>query len=226
MNQRKPYPSDLSDARWALIEPTLSAWRKARLDRRPTGQPAQVKLRDVFNAILYINRTGIPWKYLPHDFPNHGTVYAYYAAWRDEGILAQLNYDLTGLARVKEGRKPEPTASVIDTQSVKTSTNMPLTSQGTDAAKKIVGRKRGIITDTLGLLLAVTVTAASLSENAVGIHLLDQAKKTYPTISKSWVDTGFKNAVIEHGAKLGIDVEVVNRNPEIRGFHVVKRRWS
>ncbi|MFD4605333.1 transposase [Streptomyces sp. NPDC058464] len=66
MSQRKPYPSDLSDARWALIEPTLTAWRKARLDRRPTGQPAKVDLRDVFNALLYINRTGIPWKYLPH----------------------------------------------------------------------------------------------------------------------------------------------------------------
>lgn len=108
MSERKPYPSDLSDARWALIEPSLTAWRKARLDRRPTGQPAKVDLRDAFNAILYVNRTGIPWKYLPHDFPNHGTVYAYYAAWRDEGIFAQLNYDLTGLARVKEGRKPEP----------------------------------------------------------------------------------------------------------------------
>jgi transposase len=162
---------------------------------------------------------------MPHDFPAHGTVYAYYAAWRDEGIFAQLNYDLTGLARVKEGRKPEPTASVIDTQSVKTSTNVPLTSQGTDAAKKIVGRKRGILTDTLGLLLAVIVTAASLSENAVGIQLLDQAKKTYPTISKSWVDTGFKKTVVEHGANLGIDVEVVARNPGVRGFHVVKRRW-
>ncbi|GAA2834076.1 IS5-like element ISSco3 family transposase [Kitasatospora paracochleata] len=225
MSQRKPYPSDLSDARWALIEPKLTAWRKARLDRRPTGKPAQVELRDVFNAILYINRTGIPWKYLPHDFPNHGTVYAYYAARRDEGILAELNYDLTGLARVKEGRKPEPTASVIDTQSVKTSTNVPLTSQGTDAAKKIVGRKRGIITDTVGLILAVTVTAASLSENALGIRLLNQAKKTYPSISKSWVDTGFKNAVIEYGAGLGIDVEVVARKSDVRGFHVVKRRW-
>ena len=89
------------------------------------GQPAKVELRDVFNAILYVNRTGIPWKYLPHDFPNHGTVYAYYAAWRDEGIFDQLNYDLIGLARVKEGRKPEPTASVIDTQSVKTSRRAP-----------------------------------------------------------------------------------------------------
>ena len=96
--------------------------------------PQEVELRDVFNAILYVNRTGTTWKYLPHDFPNHSTVYAYYAAWRDEGIVTQLNYDLTGLARVKEGRKPEPTASVIDTQSVKTSTNVPVTSQGTDAA--------------------------------------------------------------------------------------------
>ncbi|SFG80982.1 Transposase [Streptomyces mirabilis] len=159
MSRRKPYPSDLSDARWALIEPTLAAWRKARLDRRPTGQPTKVDLRDIFNALLYINRTGIPWKYLQHDFPNHVTVYAYYAAWRDEGILTQLNYDLTGLARVKEGRKPEPT----------------------DAAKKIVGRKRGILTDMIGLIRAVTATAASLSENAVGIQLLDQAKKTYLT---------------------------------------------
>ena len=225
MTERKPYPSDLSDARWALIEPKLTAWRKARLDRRPTGQPASVKLRDVFNAILYVNRTGIPWKYLPHDFPTHACVYYYYSAWRDEGIFVQLNYDLTALARVKEGRNPEPTASVIDTQSVKTSTNVPLTSQGTDAAKKIVGRKRGILTDTIGLILTVAVTAASLSENALGIRLLDQAKKTYPTISKSWVDTGFKNAVVEHGARLGIDVEVVPRKSEIRGFHVVKRRW-
>jgi transposase len=180
VSQRKPYPSDLSDTRWALIEPTLSAWRKARLDRRPTGQPAQVELRDVFNAIL---------------------------------------------ARAKGGRKPQPTASVIDTQSVKTSINVPLPSQGTGATKKIVGRKRGIVTDTLGLILAVTVTAAGLHENALGIRLLDQAKETYPTISKSWVDTGFKNAVVEHGAKLGIDVEVVDRHPGVRGFHVVKRRW-
>ncbi|KAA2265097.1 IS5 family transposase [Solihabitans fulvus] len=225
MSPRKPYPSDLSDARWALIEPTLTAWRKARLDRRPTGQPASVELREIFNAILYLNRTGIPWKYLPHDFPSHSAVYYYYAAWRDEGIFAQLNYDLVSLARVKDGREPNPTACVIDTQSVKTSTNVLLASQGIDAAKKIVGRKRGVATDALGLLLAVIVTAASLSENAVGIRLLDQAKTTYPTISKSWVDTGFKNATVEHGATLGVDVEVVSRNTQKRGFHVVKRRW-
>jgi transposase len=225
MSERKSYPSDLSDARWALIEPTLAAWRQARLDRRPTGQPASVDLRDVFNALLYLNRTGLGWKYLPHDFPIYHTVYYYYAAWRDEGILARIGYELAGLARVKEGRKPEPTAAVLDTQSVKTSTNVPLSSQGTDAGKKIVGRKRGVITDALGIILAVIVTAASLSDNTVGIRLLDQAKAAHPTITKAWVDTGFKNTVVEHGARLGIDVEVVSRDAEKRGFYVVKRRW-
>jgi transposase len=225
MTPRPAYPSDLSDARWALIEPILAEWRKARIDRRPTGKPAPTGLRDIFNAILYLNRTGIPWKYLPHDFPPHGTVYSYYAAWRDEGILARLGYELTGLARVKEGRSPEPTATIIDTQTIKTSTNVPLTSQGTDAGKKIVGRKRGVITDVLGLILAMTVSAASLSDNAIGIRLLNQAKNTYPTISKAWADTGFKNAVIEYGATIGIDVEVVPRNSQTRGFHVLKRRW-
>jgi transposase len=225
MSERKPYLSDISDARWALIEPTLTGWRRARLDRRPTGQPASIDLRDIFNAILYVNRTGIAWKYLPHDFPSYNTVYNYYAAWRDEGIFAQLNYELTGLARAKEGRTAEPTACVMDTQSVKTSTNVPLTSQGTDAAKKIVGRKRGIVTDALGIILAVTVAAASLSDNVIGKELLDHTKSIYPTITKTWVDTGFKNALIEHGATLGIDVEVVSRKAETRGFHVVKRRW-
>lgn len=225
MTSRSAYPSDISDARWALIEPALAAWRKARIDRRPTGKPAPTDLRDIFNAILYVNRTGIAWKYLPHDFPPHGTVYSYYAAWRDEGIFAQLGYELTGLARVKEGRRPGPTAAVIDTQTIKTSGNVPLTSQGTDAGKKIAGRKRGVITDALGLLLAVTVCAASLSDNAIGIRLLDQARKTYPTISKAWADTGFKNAAVEHGAAIGIDVEVVPRNSQTHGFHVLKRRW-
>jgi transposase len=225
MTARSAYPSDISDARWALIEPVLAAWRKARIDRRPTGKPAPTDLRDIFNAILYVNRTGIAWKYLPHDFPPHATVYSYYAAWRDEGIFTRLGYELTGLARTKEGRQPEPTAAIIDTQSIKTSTNVPLASQGIDAGKKIVGRKRGLITDVLGLILAVTVTAASLSDNAIGIRLLNEAKNTYPTISKAWVDSGFKNAAVEHGATIGIDVEVVPRNNKTRGFHVLKRRW-
>ena len=225
MTLRRPYPSDISDARWALIGPTLTAWQQARLERRPTGEPARTDVREVFNALLYLNRTGISWRYIPHDLPPHGTVYYYYAAWRDEGILAQLNVELTGLARVKEGRAPGPTAAVIDTQSVKTSTNPPVATQGTDAAKLIVGRKRSIATDALGLLLAVVVCAASVHENSAGVQVLNQAKALHPTITKAWVDQGFKNRFVEHAATLGIDAEVVTRQPGTRGFHVLKRRW-
>ncbi|GLW34499.1 hypothetical protein Areg01_74360 [Actinoplanes regularis] len=113
----------------------------------------------------------------------------------------------------------------MDSQSVKTSTNVPAATQGTDAAKKIVGRKRGIITDTLGLLLFVIVTAASISDNVIGIELLDQIATTYPTITKTWVDAGFKVKTVEHGATLGIDVEIVTKDPQVKGFSVVKRRW-
>jgi transposase len=222
---RPAYPSDLSDARWTLIAPRLIAWRQARTDAGVGGRPAHHDLREIFNAILYLNRTGIPWRYLPHDLPPWATVYHYFTLWTNDGLFTQLNYQLTGLARTQAGRAAEPTAAVIDTQTVKTSSNAPAHTQGVDAGKKIVGRKRGIVTDTLGLLLAVLVTAASISDNAIGVHLLDQAKTSHPTLAKTWADTGFKTTVIEHGARLGIDVEVVTKDPSIKGFSLVKRRW-
>jgi transposase len=149
-------------------------------------------VREIFNAILYVNRTGIAWRYLPHDFPPHATVYGYFAAWSKESIFTELNYNLTGLVRDHHGRTAEPSASIMDTQSVKTSTNVPTDTQGIDAGKKIVGRKRGIITDTLGLLLAVTAASVSVSDNTIGKDLLTQATTTYPTLTKSWADAGFK----------------------------------
>lgn len=225
MTERRAYPSDLSDARWALIAPRLTAWRQARTDAGVSGRKPTHDLREIFNAILYVNRTGIAWRYLPHDFPPHATVYGYFSAWSKEGIFTELNYDLTGLVRDHHGRTIQPTASIMDGQSVKTSTNVPLSTQGTDAGKKVVGRKRGIITDTLGLLLAVIVTAASASDNTIGINLLDQATTTHPTLTKTWVDAGFKNRVVEHGAQLGVDVEIVTKDPQVKGFSVVKRRW-
>ena len=149
--------------------------------------------------------------------PIHATVYGYFAAWSKEGIFTELNYNLTGLVRDHHGRTIQPTASIMDIQSVKTSTNVPIATQGTDAGKKIVGRKRGIITDTLGLLLAVIVTAASVSDNLIGMHLLEQATTTHPTLTKTWVDAGFKTKLVEHGTTLGIDVEVVTKNPQLKG---------
>lgn len=225
MTSRISYPSDVSDARWALIEPVLTAWQQDRLARSPIPVQPKYQLREIWNALLYLNRTGCQWQYLPHDFPHYQTVNSYYNAWRDEGILEQLNTDLTRLARVRAGRAPEPTAAILGTQSVKTAGTVPVKDQGTDSAKKITGRKRGILTDTLGLLLAVIVTAASLTENEAGMALLTQARAGHPSIIKAWADQGFKNQAIEHGAALGIDVEVVPRRPGVQGFHVLKRRW-
>jgi transposase len=225
MTHRAAYPSDLSDARWALIEARLTAWRQARTEAGVGGRVAEHDLREIFNAILYVNRTGIAWRYLPHDLPPWQTVYWYFKTWTTDGIFTDLNYSLNGLVRTKTGRKAEPSASIMDTQSVKTSTNVPTASQGIDAGKLIVGRKRGIITDTLGLLLAVIVTAASVSDNTIGLNLLDRATETYPTLTKTWVDAGFRKKVVEHGAALGVDVEVVTKDPQVKGFSVIKRRW-
>jgi transposase len=225
MSHRAAYPSDLSDARWALIEARLIAWRQARTDAGVGGRVAEHDLREIFNAILYINRTGIAWRYMPHDLPPWQTVYWYFKTWTTDGIFTDLNYSLNGLVRTRTGRNADPSASIMDSQSVKTSTNVPTASQGIDAGKRIVGRKRGIITDTLGLLLAVIVTAASVSDNTIGLNLLDRATQAYPTLTKAWVDAGFRKKVVEHGAELGVDVEVVTKDPQVKGFSVIKRRW-
>jgi transposase len=117
MQPPRPYPSDLSDARWELIRPTLEAWRQARNGiRKPTHD-----LRSLMNAILYVDRTGIPWRYLPHDFPPHQTVYGYFAHWEADGIFDQLTGLLRGKVRQAEGRTGEPSACLIDSQSIKTS---------------------------------------------------------------------------------------------------------
>src|SRR5215831_17939618 len=227
MAARRPYPSDLPDARWALVEPPLTAWRER--ERRAglgIGRPPRRGLRAILDAILYVGRTGIPWRYLPHEYPPWETVYSYFARWQKDGVFEQLSGLLRRLARTAEGRDPEPTACVIDSQSVKTAATVPAATQGTDAAKKIVGRKRSIITDTLGLLLVVLVTAASMQDGPAGRHLLAKAAAAHPTIGKAWADSAYRNAVIEHGATLGIDVEVVRRDPATRGFAPLPRRWT
>ncbi|MCE7001530.1 IS5 family transposase [Kibdelosporangium philippinense] len=222
MGSRRAYRSDLSDARWALIEPTLTAWRAAR---RGPGTVMRVHdLREIVNAILYVCRTGIAWEYLPHDFPPCKTVYDYYAKWEADGTTETLHDLLRDQVRVAKGRAAAPTAAIIDSQSVKTSCNVSESSQGIDAGKKIKGRKRHIATDVLGLLLAVIVTAASVQDSAGGQQVLDHLAAAHPTVSAAWVDGGYNNTVIRHGAQRGIRVEVVKR-PSAKGFHVLPRRW-
>ncbi|MFG2824725.1 IS5 family transposase [Kitasatospora sp. NPDC048365] len=226
MTRQRPYPSDLSDARWNLLEPTLSAWRaERRVKGLDIGKPPEHDLRRIMDAVLYVDRTGIPWRYLPHDFAPWETVYGYFAAWQKDGVFDQLNGLLRRLVREAAGREAEPSACVLDAQSVKTSVNVPTTGQGIDAGKKIAGRKRHIGVDTLGLLLAVWVTAASVSDNVGGIHLLSTIGTAHPYVTKAWADSGYRTKAIDHGATLGIDVEITRHAPGEKGFKVIPRRW-
>lgn len=212
----------MSDARWALIEPVFTAWRARRTG---PGTAARVHdLREIVNAILYVNRTGIPWEYLPHDFPPYKTVYDYYAKWEADGTTRQVHDLLRDKTRRAHGRSAEPTAAVVDAQSVKTSANVAETSQGIDAGKKIKGRKRHLITDTLGLVLAVLVTAANAHDTTGGKLLLDELAAAHPGVTKVWADGGYQNSIFNHGARLGIDVEVVQR-PRAKGFEPLPKRW-
>ncbi|MFE1837275.1 IS5 family transposase [Streptomyces sviceus] len=222
MSVRRPYRSDVSDARWALIEPVFNDWRARRTG---PGTAARVHdLREIVNAILYVNRTGIPWEYLPHDFPPYKTVYDYYAKWEADGTTQQVHDLLRDKTRRFHGRRAEPTATVVDAQSVKTSANVAETSQGIDAGKKIKGRKRHLITDTLGLVLAVLVTAANVHDTTGGKLLLDDLAAAHPNVTKVWADGGYQNSIFNHGAGLGIDVEVVQR-PRVKGFEPLPKRW-
>lgn len=217
----------LSDARWELLEPALSAWRAERRGKGlDIGRPPEHDLRRIMDAILYVDRTGTPWRYLPHDFAPWETVYGYFAAWQKDGVLDQLNGLLRRLVRKAEGRDVEPSACVLDAQSVKTPANVPAAGQGIDAGKKIAGRKRHIGVDAAGLLLAVLATAAGVSDNAGGIRLLSNIAEGHPRVTKAWVDSGYRTKTIDHGTRLGIDVEVIRRDPAQKGFKVIPRRWA
>ncbi|BCL32149.1 hypothetical protein GCM10017557_70080 [Streptomyces aurantiacus] len=172
---------------------TLTAWRaELRGKSLDIGRPPEHDLRRIMDAILYVDRTGIPWRYLPHDFAPWATVYGYFAAWQKEGVFDQLNGLLWRLVREAEGRDAEPSACVLDAQSIKTSANVPAVGQGIDVGKKNAGRKRHIGVDTLGLLLAVWVSAASVSDNIGGIHLLSQISAATPQVTKALTDTGYR----------------------------------
>jgi transposase len=221
---RRTYRTDLSDARWALIEPMLSAWRAGRVGLGIS--PIQHDLREIVNAILYVNRTGIAWEYLPHDFPPYKTVHGYFALWEKEGITEAIHDALRGKVRKAAGRAPEPTAAILDAQTVKTSSNVPEHSQGIDAGKKIKGRKRHVATDVLGLLLVVLVTAASVQDTTGGRTVVERVAAGHPSVTTAWVDAGYKQSVIDAGAQHGIEVHVVTKDPQQRGFKPQRKRWA
>jgi transposase len=223
---RRQYATDLSDARWALIEPVLSAWRAARAAAGLGLAEPVHDLREIVNAILYVNRAGCAWHLLPHDFPPYKTVFDYYAKWEKDGTTRQIHDLLRRRVREQAGRDGEPTAALIDAQSVKTSGNVPESSQGIDAGKKIKGRKRHIATDTLGLLLVVLVTAASVQDTPGGRAVVGELAARHPAVIKARVDAGYQRSVAETGAACGIDVQVVSKDPGQKGFAPLPKRWA
>lgn len=223
MGDRKPYPSDVTDEQWALIGPFLDAWRAVRVS--VAGRHGEQDLREIVNAILYQNRTGCQWAYLPHDLPQKPVTYYYFGLWRDDGTDQTIHDLLRCQTREKAGRAEDPSAVAVDTQSIKAANHVPAATTGKDAGKKVPGRKRGLAVDALGLIIAVVVTAASITDNAIGIRLLDKVAERTPTVTHAWVDAGFKQDFAVHGAVRGIDIEVVKRSDALPGFVPVKKRW-
>ncbi|MEU4039888.1 IS5 family transposase [Streptomyces collinus] len=213
----------MSDAEWALVRDLLPVpgWLAGR-----GGRPEGYCHRQMIDAIRYLVDNGIKWRAMPSDFPPWPRVYAFFTRWRDTGLVAELHDRLRGAVRDAEGRDQEPSAAVIDSQSVKADATVALTSRGFDAGKKINGRKRHLLTDTLGLLLAVLVTPASTTDRDAARLLLSVARGRFGGLTRVWADGGYTGHLVDwSAAQLGVVLDIVRRNDDIRGFQVLPRRW-
>jgi transposase len=219
------YPSDLTDAEWVLLGPQAQAVM-SELRRSPAGRPMEHDLRAVLDAIGYVTRYGIEWRALPVDFPPWEAVYAFFERWNARGLPQGLVDRLRGRLRVAWGRAELPTAGSIDSQSVKAADTVGVASRGFDAGKRINGRKRHIAVDTLGLVLSVIVTAASVQDRDGACRLLALLRERFSTIALVWADGGYAGRLVSWAAQvLALTITIVKRSEDTTGFAVLPRRW-
>ena len=217
------YPSQITDAMWAVLKPLLPV-----RDLRRGGRPRVYGDRPVLDAIFYVLRSGCQWRMIPHDLVPWWTAYRWYRTWAADGTWDTVHDQLRALARIAAGRDPAPSAGVLDAQSVKSSEGGQ--ARGVDMGKKITGRKRHLITDTLGLVLVVAVTAASVQDRPGGKAVLARLAARFPSMALVWADGGYANSIDDGlvgwaNDKLGLLLQIVRRADDVKGFRVLPRRW-
>jgi putative transposase len=215
--EQQVYPSDLTDSQWDIIQGLIPPVK-------PGGRPRSLDMRQVVNAILYVVVGGIQWRLVPHEYPKWQSVYSYFRTWKRAGVWKRIHDTLRARLRRRSGRHKHPTGGCLDSQSVKT-TAVP-GSRGFDKGKLINGRKRHVLVDTTGLLLAVKVTAASVQDPAGARLLLARLDGAGKKLRLIWVDGGYRGQLLDWVAqRFHFRLQVVLRPPERKGFTLLPRRW-
>jgi putative transposase len=207
----------LTDSQWAIIEPLIPLAKFG-------GRPRSLDMRQVINSILYVTVGGIQWRMLPKEYPKWQSVYTYFRQWRTNGIWRRIHDTLRAQVRQRAGRHKQPTAGCLDSQSVKTTAFAG--TRGYDAGTKINGTKRHLLVDTMGLLLAVVVTAASVQDRDGAQLLLTQLGGACKKLRLIWVDGGYRGQLLDWvAAQCRFRLQVVLRSDDQKGFAVLPRRW-